>query len=77
VLASGLIDGSIQAEQPITQFIEETFTTLYQQANYEQAWAMFSQSPLERLPVLENAKNRRLVGVITKSALLNKAKSFL
>ncbi|MFZ4835247.1 chloride channel protein [Rouxiella sp. Mn2063] len=77
VLASGLIDGSIKASQPIAQFIEEAFTTLYQYDNYEQAWAMFSQSPLERLPVLENAQNRRLVGVITKSALLNKAKSFL
>jgi len=77
VLASGLIDGSIEADQPITQFIEETFTTLYQHDSYEQAWAMFSQSPLERLPVLESAQTRRLAGVITKSALLNKAKNFL
>lgn len=34
-------------------------------------------SPLERLPVLENAESRRLLGVITKAALLNKAKDFL
>jgi len=77
VLASGIIDGSLRADGPITAFIEQEFTTLYQDASYEQAWAMFSDSPLERLPVLENAETRRLLGVITKASLLNKAKTFL
>jgi CIC family chloride channel protein len=77
VLASGIIDGSLKADQPIDNFIEQEFTTLYQNASYEQAWATFSDSPLERLPVLENAETRRLLGVITKAALLNKAKNFL
>ncbi len=77
VLASGIIDGSLQSDSPIDGFIEQEFTTLFQQASYEQAWAMFSTSPLERLPVLENAQSRRLLGVITKAALLNKASHFL
>jgi CIC family chloride channel protein len=77
VLASGIIDGSLRADGPITAYIEQEFTTLYQDASYEQAWAMFSDSPLERLPVLENAETRRLLGVITKASLLNKAKTFL
>ena len=77
VLASGIIDGSLKADGPIDSFIEQEFTTLYQNTSYEQAWAKFSDSPLERLPVLENAETRRLLGVITKAALLNKAKYFL
>ncbi|MCX2946293.1 chloride channel protein, partial [Rahnella perminowiae] len=75
--AAGLIDGSVKADSPIDPFIEQEFTTIFQQASYEQAWAMFSHSPLERLPVLENPQSRRLLGVITKAALLNKAKDFL
>jgi len=77
VLASGIIDGSLNADGPIAPFIEQEFTTLYQNTSYEQAWASFSDSPLERLPVLENAETRRLLGVITKASLLNKAKNFL
>lgn len=77
VLASGIIDGSLKADGPIADFIEQEFTTLYQNVSYEQAWAMFSDSPLERLPVLENAQTRRLLGVVTKASLLNKAKNFL
>src|SRR5471032_1758977 len=77
VLASGIIDGSLKSDDPIDAFIEQEFTTLFQQASYEQAWAMFSNSPLERLPVLENAQSRRLLGVITKAALLSKAKDFI
>lgn len=77
VLASGIIDGSLQPEGSINSFIEAEFTTLYQKASYEQAWSVFSTSPLERLPVLDNVESRRLLGVITKSALLSKAKDFL
>ncbi|MGC6387147.1 chloride channel protein [Ewingella sp. S1.OA.A_B6] len=77
VLASGIIDGSLKTDSAIDPFIEQEFTTLLQQDSYEQAWAMFSNSPLERLPVLDNAASRRLLGVITKAALLNKAKDFM
>jgi len=76
VVAAGLIDGSVKSDSPMDSFIEQEFTTI-QQASYEQAWAMFSNSPLERLPVLEDAESRRLLGVITKASLLNKAKDFL
>ncbi|WP_426785902.1 chloride channel protein (plasmid) [Rahnella variigena] len=77
VVAAGLIDGSVKSDSPMDSFIEQEFTTIFQQASYEQAWAMFSNSPLERLPVLEDAESRRLLGVITKASLLNKAKDFL
>jgi CIC family chloride channel protein len=77
VLATGIIDGSLDKEAPIDPYIEHEFTVLYQQSSYEEAWAVFSSSPLERLPVLENAETRRLLGVITKAALLSKAKDFL
>lgn len=77
VLASGMIDGSLKTDSAIDPFIEQEFTTLLQQDSYEQAWAMFSNSPLERLPVLDNAASRRLLGVITKAVLLSKARSFL
>ncbi|CAM3563100.1 chloride channel protein [Rouxiella silvae] len=77
VLASGIIDGTLNKESSIDAYIEHEFIVLYQQSSYEQAWATFSSSPLERLPVLENAQSRRLLGVITKAALLSKAKDFL
>ncbi len=77
VLASGIIDGILDKQAGIEAYIEHEFTVLYQGSSYEQAWAVFSTSPLERLPVLENAVSRRLLGVITKASLLSKAKDFL
>ncbi|MDR3430302.1 MAG: chloride channel protein [Rouxiella aceris] len=77
MLASGIIDGSLAKESALADYIEQEFATLFQHASYEQAWAMFSNSPLERLPVLADAQSRRLLGVITKAALLSKAKDFL
>lgn len=77
LLASGIIDGSLDKRGGIDTYIEQEFTVLYQSSSYEQAWAVFSSSPLERLPVLENPQSRRLLGVITKASLLSKAKDFL
>ncbi|QCR35880.1 chloride channel protein [Nissabacter sp. SGAir0207] len=76
-LATGIMEGSLAAEATITPFIIKEFTTVYQDARYEQAWALLSDSPLERLPVLDNAENRHLLGVITKASLLHKAQEFL
>jgi CIC family chloride channel protein len=76
-LASGIMAGQVAADAAITPFIITEFTTVYQDALYEQAWELLSSSPLERLPVLDNAANRHLLGVITKASLLNKAKEFL
>jgi len=76
-LATGIIDGKLAADAAITPFILTEFTTVYQDALYEQAWELLSSSPLERLPVLDNAANRHLLGVITKASLLHKAKEFL
>ncbi|WP_045046724.1 chloride channel protein [Rouxiella chamberiensis] len=77
VLATGIIDGTLDKSGGIDAFLEHEFTVLYQQSSFEEAWAVFSASPLERMPVLENADSRRLLGVITKAALLSKAKDFL
>lgn len=76
-LASGIINGQLAAGAAITPFITTEFATVYQDAPYEQAWEVLSSSPLERLPVLDNADNRHLLGVITKASLLHKAKEFL
>jgi CIC family chloride channel protein len=77
VLAAGIINGSLRGDQAVDGFIEHQFTTLYQDASYPQAWAVFSASPLERLPVLADKSSRRLLGVVTKASLLNKAREFL
>ncbi|WP_114193407.1 chloride channel protein [Edaphovirga cremea] len=76
-MATGIIEGTLSPEATIEAFIQTDFTIIYKNTRYEQAWALFATLPLERLPVLDHPDSRRLLGVITKASLLNKAKDFI
>jgi CIC family chloride channel protein len=50
--------------------MNSSFPTLYAQEPVSRAVELFSESDAERLPVLENAENRRLVGSVSKRRIL-------
>ena len=42
-----------------------------------EGWEAFARVTLERLPVLNNPQERRFMGALTKTSLIQKAQEFL
>lgn len=58
----------------VHNLIEQDFIHLDANASLTQAWDIFMQTPLERLPIVENNTHPVLLGVVTKRDILSRAK---
>lgn len=67
----------ITLSSSVSSVIETDFPHVYQEQSLREGWEAFSRVTLERLPVLNNPQQRKFVGALTKTSLVQQAESFL
>ncbi|PIJ50229.1 Cl- channel voltage-gated family protein [Erwinia sp. OLTSP20] len=72
-----VLDKTLTLDSPVSEVMDSGFPVIYQFQTIRQGWDTFSQISLERLPVLNNASERKYLGVISKTSLIQKAKTFI
>lgn len=76
-IASGVLAQRITLDSPIAEVMDGNFPTIYQDQSIREGWQAFACVTLERLPVLNNPQERRFVGALTKTSLIQQAEEFL
>lgn len=76
-IASQVLSGQLTLSSPVSLLIEADFPCIYQDQTLREGWEAFTYITLERLPVLDNPEQRRLVGALTKTSIIQRAGSFL
>ena len=66
----------ITLDSPVSSVMDDNFC-IYQHQSMREGWEAFARVTLERLPVLNNAQERRFLGALTKTSLIQKAQEFL
>lgn len=64
-------------DAPVSRVMETDFPSVFQNQSLKEGWEAFSRVTLERLPVLDNHQQRRFVGALTKTSLIQQAERFL
>ncbi|ARF51562.1 chloride channel protein [Pantoea stewartii] len=67
----------INLDSPVQCVMDEDFPVAYQNQSLREGWEAFAAVTLERLPVLNNPQERRFLGALTKTSLIQKAQEFL
>ena len=67
----------ITLDSPVSSVMDDNFPCIYQHQSMREGWEAFVRVTLERLPVLNNAQERRFLGALTKTSLIQKAQEFL
>ena len=67
----------ITLDSPVSSVMDDNFPCIYQNQSMREGWEAFSRVTLERLPVLNNPQERRFMGALTKTSLIQKAQEFL
>lgn len=67
----------ITLDSPVQQVMDDNFPCVYQNQSMREGWEAFALVTLERLPVLNNPHERRFLGALTKTSLIQKAQEFL
>ena len=67
----------ITLDSPVSSVMDDNFPCIYQHQSMREGWEAFARVTLERLPVLNNAQERRFLGALTKTSLIQKAQEFL
>lgn len=67
----------ITLDSPVQQVMDDNFPCVYQNQSMREGWEAFARVTLERLPVLNNPHERRFLGALTKTSLIQKAQEFL
>ncbi len=76
-IASQVLSGQLTLSSPVSLVIEVDFPCIYQDQTLREGWEAFTQLTLERLPVLDNPTQRKLVGALTKTSIIQRAGSFM
>lgn len=72
-----VLDKEITLTSPVSCVMDAGFPTIYENQTIKEGWEAFARITLERLPVLNNPRERKYVGVLTKTSLIQKAKDFI
>ena len=72
-----VLDKEITLNSPISCVTDENFPYIFENQTITEGWEAFARVTLERLPVLNNPVERKLLGALTKTSLIQKAKDFL
>jgi len=67
----------ITLDSPVQCVMDDEFPVVYQNQSMREGWEAFAAVTLERLPVLNNPQERRFLGALTKTSLIQKAQEFL
>lgn len=72
-----VLDKEITLDSPVSCVVDSTFPTIFESQTITEGWEAFARITLERLPVLNNPVERKYLGALTKTSLIQKAKDFL
>ncbi len=72
-----VLDKEITLDSPVSCVVDDTFPFIYENQTITEGWEAFARITLERLPVLNNPVERKYLGALTKTSLIQKAKDFL
>lgn len=67
----------INLDSPVQCVMDQDFPVAYQNQSLREGWEAFAAVTLERLPVLNNPQERRFLGALTKTSLIQQAQQFL
>jgi len=67
----------ITLDSPVSAVMDDNFPCIFQGQSMREGWEAFARVTLERLPVLNNPQERRFMGALTKTSLIQKAQEFL
>ena len=72
-----VLSQEITLHSPVSSVMDNNFPCIYQNQSMREGWEAFARVTLERLPVLNNPQERRFMGALTKTSLIQKAQEFL
>lgn len=72
-----VLDKEITLTSPVSCVMDASFPTIFENQTIREGWEAFARITLERLPVLNNPQERKYVGALTKTSLIQKAKDFI
>ncbi|MBK0032547.1 chloride channel protein [Erwinia sp. S43] len=72
-----VLDKEITLTSPVSCVMDSSFPTIFENQTIREGWEAFARITLERLPVLNNPQERKYVGALTKTSLIQKAKDFI
>ena len=67
----------ITLDSPVATVMDDNFPFVYQNQSMREGWEAFARVTLERLPVLNKPQEKRFLGALTKTSLIQKAQEFL
>jgi len=76
-IARKVLAQEITLDSPVSTVMDDNFPFVYQNQSMREGWEAFARVTLERLPVLNNPQERRFLGALTKTSLIQKAQEFL
>ncbi|MBP2152823.1 chloride channel protein [Erwinia rhapontici] len=72
-----VLDKEITLTSPVSCVVDTQFPTVYENQTIKEGWEAFALVTLERLPVLNNPLERKYLGALTKTSLIQQAKDFI
>ncbi|WP_455819726.1 chloride channel protein [Pseudomonas cerasi] len=72
-----VLDKEITLTSPVSCVVDTSFPTIYASQTIKEGWEAFARVTLERLPVLNNPLERKYLGALTKTSLIQQAKDFI
>jgi len=76
-IARKVLAQEITLDSPVSTVMDDNFPFVYQSQSMREGWEAFARVTLERLPVLNNPQEKRFLGALTKTSLIQKAQEFL
>ena len=76
-IARKVLAQEITLNSPVATVMDDNFPFVYQNQSMREGWEAFARVTLERLPVLNNPQEKRFLGALTKTSLIQKAQEFL
>jgi len=76
-IADKVLDKIITPDAPMQCVLNPRFPVVYESQTLQEGWQVFSSTNYERLPVLNNPRERKLLGALSKTSLIVKAAEFL
>lgn len=72
-----VLDKEITLDSPVSCVMDDSFPYIFENQTITEGWEAFARVTLERLPVLNNPLEKKYLGALTKTSLIQKAKDFL
>lgn len=76
-IADKVFDKIITPDSPMQCVLNPSFPVVYDSQTLQEGWQAFSSTNYERLPVLNNPTDRKLLGALSKTSLIGKVAGFL